>query len=75
MKTMANIRNIDLSSEFSGFYIFMNGDYTRIVLRSIYPWAKRRGVNLTTQFHLVPRSRMVEIYHHSTIRLNGVVLN
>jgi hypothetical protein len=25
--------------------------------------------------HLVPKSRMVELYHHSPIRLHGVVLN
>jgi hypothetical protein len=34
-----------------------------------------RGVKLTTNLHLVPRSRMVELYLHSPIRLLGVVLN
>jgi hypothetical protein len=34
-----------------------------------------RGVKLTTRFHLVPRSKMVQLYLHSTIRLHGVVLN
>jgi hypothetical protein len=26
-------------------------------------------------FHLLPRSRMVVLYHHSPIRLHGTVLN
>jgi hypothetical protein len=34
-----------------------------------------RGLNLTTHLHLVPRSRMVELYLRSPIRLHGVVLN
>jgi hypothetical protein len=33
------------------------------------------GVKLTSHFHLVPRSRIVELYLHSPIRLYGVVLN
>jgi hypothetical protein len=32
-----------------------------------------QDMNLTTHFHVVPRSRMVEIYLHSLIRLHGVV--
>jgi hypothetical protein len=32
-------------------------------------------VKLTTQLHLVPRTRMVEIYLHSPTRLHGMVLN
>jgi hypothetical protein len=32
------------------------------------------GVKLTTHLHLVPRSRMVELYLHSPICLHGVVL-
>jgi hypothetical protein len=34
-----------------------------------------RGVKLTTHFHLVLRSRILEIYLRSPIRLGGVVLN
>jgi hypothetical protein len=34
-----------------------------------------RSVKLTTYFHLVPRSRMVELYLYSSIRLYGVVHN
>jgi hypothetical protein len=34
-----------------------------------------RGVRLTTHLHLVPRSRLVELYLHSLICLHGVVLN
>jgi hypothetical protein len=34
-----------------------------------------RGVTLTTHLHLVPRSRMVELYLYSAIFLYGVVLN
>jgi hypothetical protein len=33
------------------------------------------GMKLTTHLHLVPRSRMVELYLHSPICLHGVVLN
>jgi hypothetical protein len=34
-----------------------------------------QGVKLTTHLHLVPRSRMVELYFHSTICLHGLVHN
>jgi hypothetical protein len=33
-----------------------------------------RGVKLTTQFHIILRLRMVELYLHSAICLHGVVL-
>jgi hypothetical protein len=33
------------------------------------------GGKLTTHFHLVPRSRMVELYLHFPTTLHGVVLN
>jgi hypothetical protein len=33
------------------------------------------GEKLTTHLHLVPRSRMMELYRHSPTRLHGVVLN
>jgi hypothetical protein len=33
------------------------------------------GVKLTTHLHLLPRSRIVELYLHSAIRFDGVVLN
>jgi hypothetical protein len=33
------------------------------------------GMKLTIHIHLVPRSRMVELYLHSPIRLDGIVLN
>jgi hypothetical protein len=33
------------------------------------------GMELTAHLHLVPRSRMAELYFHSPIRLHGVVLN
>jgi hypothetical protein len=32
------------------------------------------GVKLIAQLHLVPRSRMLELYFYSPIRLPGVVL-
>jgi hypothetical protein len=34
-----------------------------------------QGVNLTSHLYLVMRSRMVELYPHSLIRLYGIVLN
>jgi hypothetical protein len=34
-----------------------------------------RGIKLTTQLHPVLRSRIVELYLNSPIRLHGVVLN
>jgi hypothetical protein len=33
------------------------------------------GVKLDIHFQLVPRLRMVELYFHSPIRLNGMALN
>jgi hypothetical protein len=33
------------------------------------------GVKLTVHFHLVPRSRTVQLYLHSLLRFHGVVLN
>jgi hypothetical protein len=32
-------------------------------------------VKLTTNFHLMPMSRMVELYLHSPTHLHGVVVN
>jgi hypothetical protein len=44
--------------------------------RGFFPQVQSgRGVKLTTHLHLVPRSRMVELYLHSLIRLHGVTLN
>jgi hypothetical protein len=34
-----------------------------------------RDVKLTTRLHLMPRSRILELYFHSSIPLHGVVLN
>jgi hypothetical protein len=34
-----------------------------------------RGVNLTTYLHLMPRSRMVELYLYSSACLHAKVLN
>jgi hypothetical protein len=34
-----------------------------------------RGASLTTHLQLVPRTRKVELYLHSPLRLNGIVLN
>jgi hypothetical protein len=34
-----------------------------------------KDVKLTTHLHLLPKSRMVELYLHSPIRLHGIVLN
>jgi hypothetical protein len=34
-----------------------------------------RSVKLTTHLHLVPRSRLVELYFHSPIRLHGVAFS
>jgi hypothetical protein len=36
---------------------------------------KRPWLEAVTHLHLVPRSRMVELYIHSLIRLHGVLLN
>jgi hypothetical protein len=40
-----------------------------------FPRNKATGVELTTHLHLVPRSRIVELYLHSPIHLHGVMLN
>jgi hypothetical protein len=34
-----------------------------------FPWVKRLYMKLTTHLHLVPKSRMVELYVHSNIYL------
>jgi hypothetical protein len=34
-----------------------------------------RGVKLTTHLHLVPRSRMMQLYLYSPVRLHDMVLN
>jgi hypothetical protein len=39
------------------------------------PGGKRRGMKLTTHLHLVPRSRIAELYLHCPIRLHGLMLN
>jgi hypothetical protein len=39
------------------------------------PFPVRRGVKLTTYLHLVPGSRMMELYLHSPIYLHGIMLN
>jgi hypothetical protein len=42
----------------------------------LFSWGQiGRDVKLTTSLHLVPRSRMVELYLHSPMCLHGVVLN
>jgi hypothetical protein len=43
--------------------------------RGSFPGGKRPDVKLTTHLHLVPRSKTVELYLHSLIRLHGVMLN
>jgi hypothetical protein len=44
--------------------------------RGLYPRGySGRGMKLTTDLHLVPRSRMVELYLYSPICLHGIVLN
>jgi hypothetical protein len=46
------------------------------LLRSIFPVGQSgQGLNLTTPFHPVPRSRMTELYLHSPIGFHGIVLN
>jgi hypothetical protein len=41
----------------------------------LLPWrSNSHGVKLTTHVHLVPRSRMVELYFHSPICPDGIVL-
>jgi hypothetical protein len=42
----------------------------------LFHWGQSgRGVKLTTNSHLVQRSRMVELYLHFPTRLHGVVIN
>jgi hypothetical protein len=39
-----------------------------------FPGGKAKGgVKLTTDLHLVPRSKMAELYLHSLIRLHGII--
>jgi hypothetical protein len=42
----------------------------------LFPWGESdRGLKLTAHLHLVPRSKCVELYLHSPIRLHGLVLS
>jgi hypothetical protein len=42
----------------------------------LFPWGlSERNLKLTTHLHLVPRSRMSELYLHSPIRFNSMVFN
>jgi hypothetical protein len=45
--------------------------------RAVEPLKKKSGrdVKLTAHLHLVPRSRMVELYVHSPTCIHGLVLN
>jgi hypothetical protein len=45
------------------------------LLSNGYRGLSPRGVKLTTHLHLVPKSRMVELYLHSPICLHGIVVN
>jgi hypothetical protein len=48
-------------------YLMVTGDS--------FPWGKRPGSEADYSPHLVPTSRKVELYLHSPIRLDGIVLN
>jgi hypothetical protein len=43
--------------------------------RTLFRGEIGRGMKLINHFRLVPRSRMVEVFLHSSIRLYGVVIN
>jgi hypothetical protein len=44
--------------------------------QGLFPgWYSGWGVKLATHLHLVPRSRIVELYLHSPICLHDIVLN
>jgi hypothetical protein len=45
------------------------------VLGAPFLWVKRPEREADHSPHLVPMSRMVELYHHSPIGLHGMVLN
>jgi hypothetical protein len=46
-----------------------------VSLTFLYPMGMGGGVKLTTHLHVVPRSRKVELYLHSPIHPNNLVLN
>jgi hypothetical protein len=51
--------------------------FSRLALghTGLFPWGQsRRGMKLATHLHLVPRLRIAELYLHSTISLQAVVL-
>jgi hypothetical protein len=47
---------------------------TQLPIRWI-PGALSLGLKLVTLFHLLPRSRMMELYLHSPTCIHGIVLN
>jgi hypothetical protein len=63
-------------TEYTGFYL---GSHLEILNPNISLPSPResrtRGVKLTVQLHLVPRSRMVDLYFHTPIGLHGVMLH
>jgi hypothetical protein len=69
-----------VKSVVSVWQIFLSQDDRTKLLKIVRlkEWKNRfwgGGVKLTTHLHLVPRSRMMEIYLHSPLCLHGVVLN
>jgi hypothetical protein len=61
--------------------IFVSSAASRPALGPIQPpikWVHGKistGVKLTTNLQLVPRSRIVELYLHTPIRVHGIMLN
>jgi hypothetical protein len=45
------------------------------LLSSGYRWQSSWGMKLTTHLHLMPRSRLAELYLHSPLCLHGIMLN
>jgi hypothetical protein len=49
--------------------------YPKGTMGTFFESKAEKGVTLTTVLHLVPLSRMMELYLHSLLRLHCVVLN
>jgi hypothetical protein len=67
-------------SDFSLIRRFQTGSEAHLAsspmgIGAISPGLRGRSVNLTIPLHLVPRTRIVELYFHSPIHLRGAVLN
>jgi hypothetical protein len=65
----------DPGTHWIGGWVGLNAGLEGLKKRKILNIRQSNPVKLTTHLHLMPRSRMVELYLHSPIWLHGIVHN